>query len=307
MGAPGMSIVEAAKPQAEDANAIARALYDMGATPVFACRADPRFSYCLYVPPGAGKTGEGKGGQPPELVVAMHGTGRGFTGYRDAFQAFGKWNNCIILAPLFPIGVLGDDNRDGFKYMREGAIRYDHVLLAMVAEIEDRYGLNFGRFALFGYSGGGHFVHRFLMLQPQRLWAASIGAPGSVTLLDPTRDWWVGTRNMADAFGAGPDIAAMRQVPVQMIVGAADLETWEITHRPGGRNFMPDANHAGATRPERLARLRSSFEAEGISVRFDLVPNMAHDGLRAVPRVEDFFAACVGRYRSMAAKAAKIA
>jgi pimeloyl-ACP methyl ester carboxylesterase len=262
-----------------------RALYDLGPTPVMACRYDPRFSYCLYVPPDLGKSG-----QAPELVVAMHGTGRGFTGYRDAFEAFGRWNNCIILAPLFPIGVLGDDNRDGFKYMREGAIRYDQVLLAMVDEVGQRYGLAFERFGLFGYSGGGHFAHRFLMLQPQRLWAVSIGAPGSVTLLDPARDWWVGTRDMADLFGVAPDIEAMRKVKVQMIVGAADLETWEITHRPGGRNWMPDANHAGATRPERLASLRKSFESAGIAVCFDLVPNMAHDGLRAVPRVQDFFA-----------------
>ncbi|RYE85157.1 MAG: alpha/beta hydrolase, partial [Hyphomicrobiales bacterium] len=72
----------------DDAAAIARALYDLGPTPVTACKADPRFSYCLYVPKSLGK-----GGQPPELVVAMHGTGRGFTGYRDAFEAFGRWNN----------------------------------------------------------------------------------------------------------------------------------------------------------------------------------------------------------------------
>ena len=37
----------------------------------------------------------------------------------------------------------------------------------------------FQRFALFGYSGGGHFVHRFFMLHPQRLWALSIGAPAA--------------------------------------------------------------------------------------------------------------------------------
>ena len=281
--------------QPEDAASIARALYDMGPTAVIACKADPRFSYCLYVPNTLGK-----GGQPPELVVAMHGTGRGFIGYRDAFSEFGRWNNCIVLAPLFPIGVLGDDNRDGFKYMREGTIRYDQVLLAMVDEVAQRYGVNFDRFALFGYSGGGHFTHRFMMLQPQRLWAASIGAAGSVTLLDPTRDWWVGTRNMAELFGAAPDVAAMAQVPVQMIVGAADLETWEITHREGGRNWMPDANHAGATRPERLASLRKSFEDAGVSVRFDLVPNMAHDGLRAVPRVQDFFADVLAKRRQSA-------
>jgi poly(3-hydroxybutyrate) depolymerase len=287
------------KPAAEDAAAIARALYDLGPTPVIACKADPRFSYCLYVPKTLGKTS-----QPPELVVAMHGTGRGFTGYRDAFEEFGRWNNCVVLAPLFPIGVLGDDNRDGFKYMREGAIRYDAILLAMVAEIEARYGLSFPQFGLFGYSGGGHFAHRFLLLQPKRLFACSIGAPGSVTLLDPTRDWWVGTRNMADLFGAAPDIAAMKRVAVQMIVGAADLETWEITHKQGGRSWMPDANHAGATRPERLTALRRSFEDHSIAVRFDLVPNMAHDGLRAVPKVADFFAETIAQRRADAARAA---
>jgi poly(3-hydroxybutyrate) depolymerase len=294
-----MTAPATASSELEDAAAIARALYDLGPTPVIACKADPRFSYCLYVP----KT-LGQGGEPPELVVAMHGTGRGFTGYRDAFEEFARWNNCVVLAPLFPIGVLGDDNRDGFKYMREGEIRYDHVLLAMVDEVAQRYGLSIDRFALFGYSGGGHFAHRFLLLQPQKLWACSIGAPGSVTLLDPTRDWWVGTRNMAQLFGVAPDIEAMRQVPVQMIVGAADLETWEITHKQGGRNWMPDANHAGATRPERLASLQKSFEAAGVSVRFDLVPNMAHDGLRAVPRVQDFFADVLARRRAGAARAA---
>lgn len=293
-------IAPVAKPaKQDDAAAIARALYDLGPTPVIACKADPRFSYCLYVPKSLGK-----GGQAPELVVTMHGTGRGFTGYRDAFEAFGRWNNCIILAPLFPIGVMGDGNRNGFKYMVEKGVRYDHILLAMVEEVAQHYGLHFDRFALFGYSGGGHFAHRFLMLQPHRLWAASIGAPGSVTLLDPTRDWWVGTRNMAELFGTAPDIEAMREVAVQMIVGAADLETWEITHQPGNASWMPDANHAGANRPERLDTLRRNFEEHGITVRFDLVPNMPHDGLKAVSRVEDFFADVLTRRRSGAAKAA---
>jgi hypothetical protein len=89
-----------------------------------------------------------------------------------------------------------------------------------------------------------------------------------------------------------------------MIVGAADLETWEITHRPGGRNWMPDANHAGTTRPERLASLRKSFEEHGIAVHFDLVPNMAHDGMRAVPKVADFFAEAIARRRHGATRAA---
>jgi poly(3-hydroxybutyrate) depolymerase len=261
-----------------------RQIYDLGHTTVFASRQDPRFSYCLYVPPTLQQD------DPPDLVVAMHGTGRAFTSYRDAFADFGRWNNCIILCPLFPVGVLGDGNRDGFKYMQEADIRYDRVLLSIVEEVGEHYGIDVGRFALFGYSGGGHFAHRFLMFHPERLWAASIGAPGSVTLLDPSRDWWVGIRNVKERFGIEIDPAAMARVPVQMIVGAADLETWEITHREGGRNWMPGANDAGRTRPERLDSLRRSFEAQGIKVRFDLVPNVPHDGNRVVEHVESFFA-----------------
>ena len=261
-----------------------RQIYDLGHTTVFASRHDPRFSYCLYVPSTLQQD------DPPDLVVAMHGTGRAFTSYRDAFADFGRWNNCIILCPLFPVGVLGDGNRDGFKYMQEADIRYDRVLLSIVEEVGEHYGIDVGRFALFGYSGGGHFAHRFLMFHPERLWAASIGAPGSVTLLDPSRDWWVGIRNVKERFGIEIDPAAMARVPVQMIVGAADLETWEITHREGGRNWMPGANDAGRTRPERLDSLRRSFEARGIKVRFDLVPNVPHDGNRVVEHVESFFA-----------------
>lgn len=283
---------QTAKPDTEAA-ARAKALYEYGPTSIYSSKHDPRFPYCLYVPPSLGQ-----GGEKPELIVAMHGTGRGFTGYRDAFSSFARWNNCIILAPLFPIGVMGDGYRDGFKYMREGNLRYDHILLAIVEEVSERYGIAFDRFGLFGYSGGGHFTHRFLMLQPHKLWGASIGAPGSVTLLDPSRDWWVGTRNFAELFGQQLDIPAMKQVAVQMVVGAADLETWEITHKPGGRNWMPDANHAGTNRPERLASLRDNFAAHGIKARFDLVPNTPHDGVKVVPVVEDFFAGELRRIRA---------
>lgn len=201
-----------------------------------------------------------------------------------------KTKKCIILAPLFPASVLGDDNRDGYKYMEEGPVRYDLTLLAIVDEVRANYHLHSPRFALFGFSGGGHFTHRFLLLHPARLWAVCIGAPGSVTLLDPRRDWWVGTRDFKARFGVPLDVAAMARVPVQMVVGKADLETWEITHRKGDRYWMPGANDAGKTRPERLMSLRRSFEDAGVGVRFDLVSGMAHDGLRALETAKDFFA-----------------
>jgi poly(3-hydroxybutyrate) depolymerase len=268
-----------------DAAALARAIYDLGHSTIFASRVDPRFSYCMYVPPHIDKAT-----RPTELLVVMHGTGRSFVEYRDAFAEFARWNDCIVLCPLFPVGVRGDGNRDGFKHMIEGDIRYDDVMLDMVAEVQEKFGCDFSKFSLFGFSGGGQFVNRFALLHPERLWAVSIGAPGSVTLLDPDKDWWVGTRDMKDRFGKGVNVDAMRQMAVHMVVGKADLETWEITHREGGKYYMPGCNDAGRTRPERLATLRRSFEAAGVKVELDIVDNVPHDGLKCVGVVQDWLA-----------------
>ncbi len=270
-----------------------RAMYDLGHSTVFASRIDPRFSYCMYVPPHIDQAKH-----PMELVVIMHGTGRAFVEYRDAFAEFARWNDCIVLCPLFPVSPLGDGNRDGFKQLIEGDIRYDHILQGMVAEVGEKFGRDFTRFALFGYSGGGQFVNRYTLLHPETLWAASIGAPGSVTLLDPSQDWWVGVRGAEARFGKAVDIEALRQVAVHMIVGKADLETWEITHREGGKFFMPGANSAGATRPERLESLRRSFEAAGVKAVLDVVENVPHDGLKCVGQVQDFLAAELRKLRN---------
>ncbi len=268
-----------------DASSRARALYDLGPTAIFASKADPRLHYCLYVPPSVGQ------GRKVDLLVAVHGTSRtSFLEFRDGFAGFGRWNDVAVLCPIFPIGVLGDDNRSGYKYMQEGDIRYDLAVLAMVAEVAAKYRQDWSKFAMFGFSGGGHFAHRFAILHPDRLWAASIGAPGSVTLLDPERDWWVGIRDLKQRFGIDFNPEALARVPVQMLVGEADLETWEITHRPGGTYWMEGANDAGRTRPERLRSLAASFETAGVSVRLDLVPGVSHDRMKVLPRVMDFLA-----------------
>ncbi len=261
-----------------------RKMYERGATPVFACRADPRFGYCLYVPHSFDDDPAGHA-----LVVVMHGSGRTMEAYRDRFAAFGRYRRCVILAPLFPIGPLGDGNAHGFKVLQESSVRYDKVLLAMVDEVGALLGTSFARFMLFGYSGGGHFAHRFFYLHPERLHAVSIGAPGSVTLLDDERDWWVGTRDLKARFGRHIDLDAMRAVRVQLVVGAADIETWEINYASDSVQYAAGINDAGRTRIERLAALRASLERHGIACRHDVVPNVAHEGAQVLPQVHDFF------------------
>lgn len=262
----------------------ANGLYQYGRTIITACTADPRFHYVMYVPPSVAD------GKKADLIVAVHGTTRtSAIEFRDAFSEFGRWNDCAVLCPIFPANVCGDGNRSGYKYLREQDIRYDRVLIAMVDEVAQQYQQDWRTFALFGFSGGGHFVHRFSILHPKKVWALSVGAPGSVTLLDDSQDWWVGIRNLDRLFGVSFNRDAFARIPIHMIVGGADLETWEITHKEGGGYWMPGANSAGATRPERLASLKRSFESAGAKVVMDVLPGVSHDTTQALDNVKSFF------------------
>lgn len=271
-------------------NPLASSVYERGATTVTALAEDPRFSYCLYLP-------EEKTRLSRSILCVIHGSYRNFIAHRDQFIAFGQNHNCVILAPLFPGNIFGDGNLDGFKYMVEGDIRYDHVLNQMVSQVCDRHDIDGSRFGLVGFSGGAHFAHRFLLLHPGRLWGVSVGAPGSVTLLDNNRDWWPGIRNTREQLGVAVDRQQLAEVPIQLVVGDADLDTSEIDHRPGGRYWAEGANDAGTTRPERLRALQDSLAYAGVSVTFDLLPGIGHEAEPIFVKAQTFLAKSLARHR----------
>jgi pimeloyl-ACP methyl ester carboxylesterase len=261
----------------------AQGAYFIGSTTLFASTVDQRFSYCLYVP----RDYPGRDRQLP-LVVLQHGTGRSSQEYRDNFVDFAERFQCIVLAPLFPAAIGDPDDLHNFKFIKYRDIRFDLVLLAIIDEVGERFDVVTDKFYLYGFSGGGQFVHRFFYLHPDRLAAVSIGAPGRITLIDPEKKWWLGWEGMADAIGAAPKPELLSGVPVQMIVGGDDVETWEINNR-GDSNWMDGVEETGTTRIERITTLRKNFEEQGIAVRMDVVPGVAHEPMKVLEPVKDFF------------------
>lgn len=249
--------------------------YHSGPTAFFASQRDQRFSYCLYVPSAHRNATE-----PLPLLVLIHGTQRMAERYRDAYRSFAEDHDCVVLAPLFPAGIGEPGDLHGFKRLSFRGIRFDQVLLDIVDEVEQRYRVRADRFLLHGFSGGGQFAHRFAYLHAEKLAALSIGAPGRVTRIDPDVPWWLGTADLRERFGKDLDLDALRAVPVQMIVGAEDTQTWEIAE--------PEVDAGGDTRIARLTSLRRNFEGHGISVRFDLVPRVGHRGLELQGSVQRF-------------------
>jgi hypothetical protein len=268
--------------------------YGFGRTAMFACQFDQRFSYCLYVP----RSYEEDGNTTYPLAVIVHGSLRNATEYRDAFIDFAEREQCIILSPLFPCGIIEPGEVNNYKYIKYHDIRFDHVLLAMVEEAAATYRIEHDRFLLHGFSGGGHFAHRFYYLHPDRLLGVSVGAPGVVTLLNNDRDYWVGVRDFEEVFGTRLDLAAMRRVPVHLVIGGNDTETWEITIPRTSSRWMPGAEDAGVNRQDRMASLKASLEQHDIDVQQTTVPGVGHEGFKVLDPVKSFFSAALARRRA---------
>ena len=259
--------------------------YDFGRTTVYSLASDQQFCYTLYVPESYDESAQ----QRHRLIVVVHGSERNFIGYRDNFVPLAETHSCIVLAPLFPVEPGRPDDWPSYKLLRSGGVAYDNVLLSMVEQVGTRYRLDDERFLLYGFSGGGHFAHRFYYAHPERLHGVSIGAPGVVTLLNRDYDYWVGVRNFKSVFGKEISLNTMRDVPVHTVIGGDDTETWEITIKHGNPWWMEGADIAGLDRQARIKSLVDSLERQDIKVRQDVVPGVAHDAEPMTDAVADFF------------------
>lgn len=256
--------------------------FEKGKTAMFACQYDSRFSYCAYIPSDWNWEDE-----PRTMIVVVHGSARTPQQYRDCFSEYAEKNGLIVLAPLFPCAITSFDDMSSYKYVSYGGIRFDKVLLAMVDEMGRRYNVRTDRFLMHGFSGGGHFVHRFFYLHPSRLLGLSIGAPGYITVLDDSKPWHAGTKGFEQVFGTGIDLAALRSVPVQLIVGGEDTDPSDINEKGG--NWMDELAETGTNRVERIKYLYDNYKANGLNVRLDIVPGVKHWGYSVVPDVCTFF------------------
>ncbi|KAF7370973.1 Peroxisomal-coenzyme A synthetase [Mycena sanguinolenta] len=209
-----------------------------GMTPFFACTRDPRFSFAMYIPSSVG------GGEDSALplLILVHGVRRDIHVLLSGMQSFADKRGVALMAPLFPAGVgdpLGVDvhNYKAIAYRPPVAasssdegngevIRFDEILLAMVSQAARiwRLAKDGERFWIHGFSGGGQFVHRFVLLHPGRVLGASVGAPGAVVHLahpaqsshakEKEEKWPKGLRDVQSVFGLTIDWPAIRTLPI---------------------------------------------------------------------------------------------
>lgn len=226
----------------------------LGSIPFKVAVADQRASYCMYIPESAFNA-VNETDSKLSLVVNVHGTSR------RAEQG------AAVLAPLFPCGIIDPNDADNYKEIFYKGIRYNQLLIGILEEVKVRREgiIEIEKFFLMGYSGGGQFALRFLYLRPEKLYAASIGAPGTVTSLDST-PWPRGVSNTIELFGVQVEPARIRDVRLHVVVGELD----NSVAGEGVRDVV-GGQVGAASRVETLVALHKSWGEAGIESKLDIV------------------------------------
>lgn len=210
-----------------------------------ALRADPGDEYLVYVPT--------TGAIDAPLLVSVHGLSRSWIEQAEAFASACERHGVMLLAPYFVGEAHADYQRLGRAGRGERADLFMHRCLQELASLT---GADTTRLALFGWSGGAQFAHRYLMAYPHRVARAVVAAAGWYTFPDTTRKFPYGIRPSRRLPGLAFDPEAYLQVPVTVVVGADDTQSENLrsTDRVNAQQ--------GLTRVERARNWAAAMQAQ---------------------------------------------
>jgi len=176
----------------------------------------PEREYYVHIPDGM------RAGAEP--LVLVHGISRNAAELILRFAEQAERAGVPLIAPLFRREAYGQyqqavDARRG--------LRSDLALCDILDDAARRFGLATGRIALFGFSGGAQFAHRFSLIHPHRVRACVPASAGWYTLPDADLAWPLGLAGMP---GGALD-PAVGQVPFHLIVGQRDRHDDEALRR----------------------------------------------------------------------------
>lgn len=180
------------------------------------------------------------------VFIPVHGIRRGFLSQARRFAPFVHAVGGILVAPLFHKRRFPDYQRLG--RMGRGD-RADLALKRIIADAARRTGLPLTDWVMFGYSGGGQFVHRFAMANPCRVKRVAIVAAGWYTFPDSAQPYPRGIAKTSTIPDATFDPARFLRIPTLVMVGEKDVV--QDVHLRTGKKITAQQ---GANRLERGRR-----------------------------------------------------
>ncbi len=180
------------------------------------------------------------------VLVCVHGISRNAKEHMWHLAPRGRERGVVVIAPVFPPAEFPDYQRLG----RAGrGRRADLALRGILAEVRRRAGVTGDRIHLFGHSGGGQFVHRYVMAYPAEVARFVVSAAGWYTQPDPDRRYplGIGPDPLLPDLDFDPD--AFLRVAGCVLVGERDTRRGRTL-----RTAPPVDATQGRTRIERAGR-----------------------------------------------------
>jgi pimeloyl-ACP methyl ester carboxylesterase len=233
--------------------------------------------YFLYIPR--------KGGAGTPVFISVHGISGNAQEHAERFAPFAEQYGVVLIAPSFPSTHFPAYQRLARPSSRHRNRRADHALQRIVAEIGVLTGAATERLYLFGYSGGGQFVHRYAMIYPDQVARYVVGAAGWYTFPDPTVRYPRGIQSREDLPDIQFDPRRFLTVPGSVLVGERDVRAGTAL------NTSPRIEQQqGPTRLERGKRwaqaMTEAAQHHHLDTRFDFqtLPGSGHSFRRSMTR-----------------------
>lgn len=209
-----------------------------------------------------------------KIIYTIHGISRNAEEHITGFIPQAEQYGTVIIAPLFPKNNFPRYQQLGTSVNKERAdMAFDQVL----QDAHEWLKIPPAPMHLFGFSGGGQFVHRYAMFYPKRVARMVLAAPGWYSFPDPERKYPYGIKSTRDWPKLTFAMESFLQIPTLVMVGENDdLRDRDLNKARAIDSFQ------GLNRIERAERWTAAARAlgrsYGISANFRLeqVTNASH-------------------------------
>jgi pimeloyl-ACP methyl ester carboxylesterase len=236
--------------------------------------------FCIYVPKAVLARPE-----RAMILVSVHGySGRKHDAKgRDRVQRYAEYwtgladrKGWVVLAPHFD----EDQFKDDYQRLNFSGIRAD-IRLNDLVEATGRLlpGIPTQRFLLFGFSGGGQFVHRYVAFNPERVERAVCGAPGWYMWPDSNLPYPLGVSPNGFPRDMMPQMRALCETNLLLLVGEKDSTQGAFRRRYNQYDLTRLQGEGRKQRAEKwLAAMQQFAETEHCRFRmaFKIVLGMGH-------------------------------
>jgi len=237
-------------------------------------KTDPDQIYYLYIPVNAGSS--------PKLFVSVHGISRNAGECARYFTDLADLYGVVVVSPLFTKLRFPYYQRLG---RQDQGLRADRMLDLIVEEVGWLTTADNSRMYLFGYSGGGQFVHRYAMTHPGRVAGIALGAAGWYTFPDPDCRYPRGTGSSRKLPDIGFDPDKFLRIPACVLVGERDNRTDSSLNQSGRINEQQGCNRLQRGR-RWIEAMQQAARSRGLTTpyRFHVLPKAGHSFRRCMLR-----------------------